>query len=136
MQRRDLLKGSIVGLGAGLLRSDGPEPAHASTLPSGSPAAPEQSRQFSHSIREYMSRQAQKITDAALADYPDAATFRRLIPERRRQYLEMMGFPDFPTYAERTPLNVKVTGVVEHPRYRIEKLYYESLPKGHTTLKW
>ena len=42
---------------------------------------------------------------------------------------EMMGFWDYPDSPQRTPLNVKVTGVVDRPRYRIEKLYYESLPK-------
>jgi cephalosporin-C deacetylase-like acetyl esterase len=81
------------------------------------------------SIREYLSREARKMTNSALADYTDAATFHRLLPERRRQFMEMMGVWDLPPYAERTPLNTKVTGVINRPRFRIEKLYYESLPK-------
>ncbi len=129
MQRRDLLKGSIAGIGAGLLKGASPEPVLAHALPTSPPPAPAESRQYSQSIREHLCREAQKITDSALADFTDPAAFHRLIPERRRQYLEMMGFQDFPAYAQRTPLNVKVTGVLDRPRYRIEKLYYESLPK-------
>jgi cephalosporin-C deacetylase-like acetyl esterase len=40
-----------------------------------------------------------------------------------------MGLESLAPIAARTPLNAKVTGVVERPSYRIEKLYFESLPK-------
>jgi hypothetical protein len=72
-------------------------------------------------IREYLTREAQRITNRALADYPDADAWRRLIPERRRRYRVMMGLEDLPPEGERPPLNPKVTGVVERPGYRIEK---------------
>jgi cephalosporin-C deacetylase-like acetyl esterase len=84
-------------------------------------------------IREYLTREARRISDRALSDYTDAAAWRRLIPERRRQYMEMMGLEALPPFDQRSPLNVKVTGVVERPGYRIEKLYYESLPKLYVT---
>lgn len=84
-------------------------------------------------IRDYLSREARRITDRALSDYTDVNTWRRLFPERHRQFLEMMGLEDLPPYDHRSPLNVKVTGVVERPKYRIEKLYYESLPKLYVT---
>lgn len=129
MQRRDLLKGSLAGLGAGLLKGAKLEASGSPAPPPGQPSTAGQKQQFSNSIREYLTREAQKISDAALADFPDVATFHRLIPDRRRQYLEMMGFPDFPPYSQRTPLNVKVTGILQRPGYRIEKLYYESIPK-------
>jgi len=127
MHRRDLLKGTMAGMGVGLLTGASPEPAPARNpepLPATPPEIPP-----TLSIREYLSREAQKMTSRALADYPDAATFRKLLPERRRQFLEMMGVWELPPYGERTPLNTKVTGVVTRPRFRIEKLYYESLPK-------
>jgi cephalosporin-C deacetylase-like acetyl esterase len=127
MQRRELLKGTMAGLGAGFLKGASPEIAQARTTepqPAKTPVAPS-----TLSIREFLSREAQRMTKAALADYTDAATFHRLLPGRRRQYLEMMGVWDLPAYAERTPLNTKVTGVINRPRYRIEKLYYESLPR-------
>jgi dienelactone hydrolase len=79
-------------------------------------------------IRDYLVREAGRITDGALAAYTDAETWRRLLPERRRQFREMLGLdrllPD-----GLPPPAVTVTGVVERPDYRIEKLYYESLPK-------
>ena len=84
-------------------------------------------------IREYLSREARRITDNALADYTDVAAWERLMPERHRQFMEMMGLSDLPPYGHRPPLNVQVTDVVERPRYRIEKLYYESLPQLYVT---
>ena len=127
MKRRDLLKGTFAGLGAGLLADPGALTS-ISHLPGAQPAKATNAPS-TLSIREYLCREARKITNSALADYTDAATFRRLLPERRRQFLEMMGVWDLPPYAERTPLNTKVTGVINRPRFRIEKLYYESLPK-------
>jgi cephalosporin-C deacetylase-like acetyl esterase len=84
-------------------------------------------------IREYLTREARRITDGALAEFMDAEAWRRRIPERRRQYAELMGVADLPAPEERPPLNVRVTGVVERTGYRIEKLYYESLPKLYVT---
>jgi hypothetical protein len=84
-------------------------------------------------IREYLAREARRISDRSLSEYTDAADWRRLIPERRRQYMELMGLEDLPSPDQRPPLNAKVTGVVERPGYRIEKLYYESLPKLYVT---
>lgn len=83
-------------------------------------------------IREYLTREARRITDRSLSEFTDADAWRRLVPERRRHYAEMMGVTDLLS-AERAPLNVRVTGVVERPAYRIEKLYYESLPKLYVT---
>lgn len=40
---------------------------------------------------------------------------------------------ELPPPGQRPPLNVQVTGVVERPCYRIEKLYYESLPQLYVT---
>src|SRR6185369_10210427 len=38
-----------------------------------------------------------------------------------------------PPQDQRPPLHVQVTGVVERAKYRIEKLYYESLPQLYVT---
>lgn len=84
-------------------------------------------------IREYLSDQARRITDRALTDYKDAAAFHRLVPERRHQFLEMMGLADLPPIDQRPPLDVQVTGVIERPGYRIEKLHYQSLPGLYVT---
>ena len=84
-------------------------------------------------IRDYLSAEARRITDRAILDFTDADAWKRLIPERRRQYREMMGLTDLPPYDKRPPLNVRVTGSVERPHFRIEKLYYESLPGLYVT---
>ena len=84
-------------------------------------------------IRDYLIRTAQTITNSATADYKDKTTFERLIPERRRQFLEMMGLDSLPPYEQRPTVPYKVTGVVERPAYRIEKLHYESLPNLYVT---
>jgi cephalosporin-C deacetylase-like acetyl esterase len=85
------------------------------------------------SIRDYLTRAALGITRNALADCHSASAWRRLVPTRRRQFLEMMGLADLPELASRPSLNVTVTGVVERERYRIEKLYYESVPRLYVT---
>jgi len=40
----------------------------------------------------------------------------------------MLSLQDMPLAAERPPLNVKITGTLQRDGYRIEKLFYESLP--------
>lgn len=84
-------------------------------------------------IREYLCREARRITERALSEYTDAETWRRLVPERRSQYREMMGLAHLPPEGHRPPLNVTMTGTVHRPGYRIEKLYYESLPRLYVT---
>ena len=113
----------------GLLKTPGLRSAEGRTGVVSIGPGPQPGPQFSVSIREYLSREGRKITNSALSEYTDPATFHRIIAERRRRYWEMMGFWDYPASPQRTPLNVKITGVVDRPKYRIEKLYYESLPK-------
>ena len=83
-------------------------------------------------IRDYLAGEARRISDRALAEFTDADARNRRIGERRAQYREMMALDEH-VPADRPPVNVHVTGVVERPRYRIEKLYYESLPKLYVT---
>ena len=40
----------------------------------------------------------------------------------------MISMQDMPLSGERSPLNVRITGTIQRDGYRIEKLYYESLP--------
>ncbi len=85
-------------------------------------------------IRDYLSREARRISDNTLSGLTDAAAWRSQIPERRRQYMAMMGLKDvLPDRGDRPPLNPRVTGTLEREGYRIEKLYYESLPKLYVT---
>lgn len=71
-----------------------------------------------HAERHWLERKAKVRAMRSAADV-----------ERRRGYIRdtitasLGGFP-----AERTPLNARITGVVERDGYRIEKLIFESLP--------
>jgi len=89
-------------------------------------------REENVTIRGYLCREAATITASALRDYRDPASFRRLQPERRRQFHEMMGISEGQA-DERPRVPVHVTGTLERGEYRIEKLSYESLPNLHVT---
>jgi len=135
ISRRRFIQATTAAVGAG---AAGRLPAAPPSPPSGpesrgAAAAPDTARQFSISIREYLAREARRITDRALAEYKSAAAWKRLVPERRRQFHEMLGLDVVLAERERPPLNVQITGIVERPQYRIEKLYYESLPKLYVT---
>jgi cephalosporin-C deacetylase-like acetyl esterase len=80
-------------------------------------------------IRDYLCRVAAKITDNSLAHIKTKEQWLEERQERLQQYLEMQGILNFPPKEERTPLNVKVTGVLKRDDVTIEKLYYESLPQ-------
>ncbi len=84
-------------------------------------------------IRDYLVREARRITDRSLADLKSPADFKRLMPERRRQFMDMMGLADLPPAGDRPPVPYDRTGVVDRATYRIEKLHYQSLPNLHVT---
>ncbi len=84
-------------------------------------------------IRDYLSVEAQRITNSALRGLKDPEAFAKLIPERRRQYMEMMGLADLQAADKRSPVPVHITGKVDRPSFTIEKLHYESLPNLHVT---
>ena len=135
--RRGILRACLaaeLGRGKGFLNIEGSESAFpgSGTATSVIPA-PTQNWGESMSIRGYLAREAGRITHQALADYTHPTAWRRLVPERRRQFMEMMGLDELPPYNQRPPLNVTVTGVVNRQAYRIEKLYYESVPKLFVT---
>jgi cephalosporin-C deacetylase-like acetyl esterase len=84
-------------------------------------------------IRTYLCREAAQITDGAVHDLTTARAWNNQRPKKLQQYYEMLGIDHLMAKSERPPLNVKVTGVLDREKYRIEKLYYESLPKLYVT---
>jgi len=85
-------------------------------------------------IRTYLCREAAKITDGAVHDFPkNAKVWQSQRPQKLRQYYQMMGIDHLMAEAKRPPLNVKVTGTLDRQNYRIERLYYESLPRLYVT---
>jgi len=84
-------------------------------------------------IRDYLAREARRITDRALYDLKTPQEFTRRLPQRRRRFMEMMGLSDLPSANDRGAVPFNITGVVERDTYRIEKIHYESLPNLHVT---
>ncbi|MBM3499023.1 MAG: hypothetical protein FJX74_10170 [Armatimonadetes bacterium] len=84
-------------------------------------------------LRTYLCRVARRTSDETLSEYADAVTHAERLPEKRRQFLEMMGLHTLPAKEDRDPPNVTVTGVLQREGYHIEKLYYEALPGFYLT---
>jgi cephalosporin-C deacetylase-like acetyl esterase len=84
-------------------------------------------------IRDYLAREARRITDASIADLKTAAEFNRSAAARRRRFMDMMGLAGLQPASERSPVPYRVTGTVHKERYRIEKIVYESLPDLYVT---
>lgn len=80
-------------------------------------------------MRLYLCREAEQITRGSLQGYSYLGSWEADRPERYRQYMEMMGLQNLPPREERPPLNVHLVGTLERDGYKIERLYYESLPK-------
>jgi cephalosporin-C deacetylase-like acetyl esterase len=78
-------------------------------------------------MRSYLEHQAAVISDHSRE--ASAEELERLRPQHYQEFLEMMGIDGYMEKSRHTDLNVKVTGSVQKDGYRIEKLYFESLPK-------
>ncbi len=83
----------------------------------------------SNHIRNHLMRVASELTHNSLAGINTLDAWQRLRAQRYQEFLEMMSLTDVPVKGPRPPLNVTIVGTIRKPGYRIEKLYYESLPK-------
>lgn len=93
------------------------------------------SRDYSASLdtsqmQQYLNKKAEEITQNALRQLGDNASLERNKESLRKQFRYMLGLDPLP---ERTPLNVRITGVVDRPEYTIEKIIFESVPKFYVT---
>jgi dienelactone hydrolase len=89
-----------------------------------------------NNIREYLCREARRITDASVRDLPaTAAEWYAQRPQRWKQFMEMMGIPNPLGEDERPPLNVRTVRVLDRAErgYRVEVLCFESLPRLYVT---
>ena len=83
----------------------------------------------SNNIRVHLMRVASELTHDSLAGINTLDAWQRVRAQRHPEFLEMMSLMDVPVEGPRPPLNVTIVGTIRKPGYRIEKLYYESLPK-------
>ena len=86
---------------------------------------------FSGMLDNYLSTVAQQELqkrDALIASLKTPAQVKARQEYIRRKLLEEIG--GFP---ERTPLHPKISGTLDHPDYKVEKLIYESIPHFYVT---
>ncbi len=81
-----------------------------------------------NNIRLYLSAAAEEITNASLSGVSSVTDWEQQRPKRYSEFLEMMGLQDLPVEGVRPDLNIRYTGTIQEDGFRIEKLYYESLP--------
>ena len=82
----------------------------------------------SNNIRDYLIQKATEISDNSLSEINTLGDWQNIRDRRYNELVEMMGLSGMPLNGSRSDLNVKVTGIIQENGYRIEKLYYESLP--------
>jgi len=82
----------------------------------------------SNNIRNYLMRVASEVTQKSLAGINTLEDWLQVRDQRYQEFLEMMSLYDVPLKGKRPPLNVKIIDIIQKQGYRIEKLYYESLP--------
>ena len=134
--RRRFLEATGTLAAAAGFRRVGRPPGQAPARP-GQPGAPgvelhvDELPDYSRDLERYLVRLANEARDRrkrivdAISTAPQVRNRQKTIVE---ELWKMLGGP-----FERTPLNPRVTGVVERPGYRIEKLSFESRPRLHVT---
>ena len=81
-------------------------------------------------LADYFEADTNKLSARCLADIHSAEDWRRKQSEMRRQLLEMLGLDPSP---ERTPLQMKITGEVEHDDFLVKNLQFQSSPQLYVT---
>jgi cephalosporin-C deacetylase-like acetyl esterase len=81
-------------------------------------------------VHDYLVRCARKITDNAAKELQSKAAWEAVRAKRLEEMRDMLGLLPWP---ERTPLNLKRTGVLDKGSYTIEKIAFESMPKIYVT---
>src|SRR5437870_3354066 len=81
-------------------------------------------------ITAYLQRVARMLTDRAEQEIRTPDAWEKVKAQRLDEMRDMLGLLPWPA---RTPLNVRVTGVLDKGAYTIEKIAFESLPKVYVT---
>ena len=78
----------------------------------------------------YFENETKHLAKADLAEIRTLGDWNEKKNEYRRQLREMLGLDPLP---ERTPLQVKITGTVQHDEFEVSKLHYQSSPGLYVT---
>ena len=90
----------------------------------------QRSRDGQRTVMQVLQREAALITDQAIAELATRGSWERVREQRRREMRDMLGLEPLP---KRTPLNVRVTGVLDKDFYTVEKIAFEAMPKFYVT---
>lgn len=90
----------------------------------------EQMLQSQKDVHEYLVRCARRITDNAAKELQSKETWESVRAKRLDEMRDMLGLLPWPA---RTPLNVKVTRVLDKGAYTIENIAFESMPNVYVT---
>ncbi|MBI1177849.1 prolyl oligopeptidase family serine peptidase [bacterium] len=80
--------------------------------------------------KNYFAEETKQLSNRCLADIQSKSDWEKRAPEYRRELREMLGLDPWP---ERTPLNPVVTGTIDHGDFKVEKLYFQSMPGLYVT---
>ena len=78
----------------------------------------------------YFENETKRLAKADLAEIRTLGDWNEKKNEYRLQLREMLGLDPLP---ERTPLQVKITGTVQHDEFEVRKLHYQSSPGLYVT---
>ncbi|HEU0006528.1 MAG TPA: acetylxylan esterase [Terriglobia bacterium] len=81
-------------------------------------------------VNRYLVSIARQLTYDAASEFRTLTSWEKVKEQRRLELLDMLGLEPLPL---RTPLNARITGVIDKPEYTIEKLAFESQPKIFAT---
>lgn len=81
-------------------------------------------------IYRWLVHETLHLAERPFAGVSSRQEWERLRPELKQQFLYMLGLWPLP---ERTPLQARITGVLERDNFRVEKLYFQSRPGLYVT---
>jgi cephalosporin-C deacetylase-like acetyl esterase len=81
-------------------------------------------------VCDYLKKTAAEISSQCLSNVRDMADWKAQRALLRQHLMYMLGLDPLP---KRTPLHVRVTGTLERPNYRIEKVVFQSMPGLYVT---
>jgi cephalosporin-C deacetylase-like acetyl esterase len=93
-------------------------------------AAQETAAQRHAQATNHLQRVAMEMSARCLEDVRTLEDWQRQRAQRRRELLDMLGLDPLPP---RTPLHARVTGTLDRPAYRIEKVVFQSSPGLYVT---
>jgi cephalosporin-C deacetylase-like acetyl esterase len=79
---------------------------------------------------EYLKKTAAEISSQSLSGFSSLEQWKQQRSEMRRQLLYMLGLDPMP---KRTALHAQITGILQRPKYQIQKVVFQSLPGLYVT---